>query len=229
LVAYGFDEIYKRIGAKKSDKDVKKKALEVVKQIITETKDIRFEKNGYSPEWQKEAAKRGLPNAKNTPEALQFFLSEDVIKTFAKYNVLTERELRSKIEIKLENYIKTIEIEYKCAVKAANTLLLPAILKQINTLTQTSKDLSKINIKSEILSKEIKTLVEIYEGAKKSIGDMEKLLDVKNEEINETAAKFASTGADILASLRAKIDAAEDLVADEYWPMANYQKLLNAF
>ncbi|WP_096525959.1 glutamine synthetase III [Candidatus Endomicrobiellum trichonymphae] len=105
IAAYGFDEIYKRIEAKKGD-DVKRKALEVVKEIITETKDIRFEKNGYSQDWHEEAVKRGLPNAKNTPQALKLFLTDDVIKVFSKYNILTERELRSKIEVKLEGYVK---------------------------------------------------------------------------------------------------------------------------
>jgi len=80
LRPYGFDEIYKRIKAKK--------ALEVVKEIITETKDIRFEKNGYSQDWHEESAKRGLPNAKNTPQALKLFLTDDVIKVFSKYNNL---------------------------------------------------------------------------------------------------------------------------------------------
>ncbi|GHT23449.1 hypothetical protein AGMMS49953_04040 [Endomicrobiia bacterium] len=78
----------------------------MVKEIITETKDIRFEKNGYSQDWHEEAVKRGLPNAKNTPQALKLFLTDDVIKVFSKYNILTERELRSKIEVKLEGYVK---------------------------------------------------------------------------------------------------------------------------
>jgi len=90
IVTYGFDEIYKRIESKtKKGEDVKKNALEVVKELVAETKDIRFEKNGYSQDWHNEAAKRGLPNAKNTPEALKLFLKKDVISYFEKYNILT--------------------------------------------------------------------------------------------------------------------------------------------
>ncbi|MDR3256366.1 MAG: glutamine synthetase III [Endomicrobium sp.] len=229
LAAYGFDEIYKRIEAKKSDIDVKKKALEVVKEIIKETKDIRFEKNGYSQDWHKEAARRGLPNAENTPEALKLFLADDVIKAFSKYNILTERELRSKVEIKLENYVKIKEIEYKYAIKIVNTLLLPAILKQINLLAKTSKNLNKLNIKAESLSHELETLVKIYDDVRKYVFDMESFLFEEHSNIFQTADKFASKGAEILANLRKKIDTAEDLVADEYWSMTSYQKLLNAF
>ncbi|GHT37962.1 glutamine synthetase [Endomicrobiia bacterium] len=229
IAAYGFDEIYKRIEAKKDDSDVKKKALEVVKEIIAETKDIRFEKNGYSQDWHVEAEKRGLPNAKNTPEALKLFLDKDVIKAFSDYHVLTERELRSKIEIKLENYVKIKEIEYKYAVKVVYTLVLPAVLKQINILAKTGKNLSKLNIESEVFAKDIDTLVKLYEDIREYSSALEKFLEEDYGDVNTVAEKFASKGVEILASLREKVDAAEDLVADEFWSMTSYQRLLNAF
>jgi len=228
IVTYGFDEIYKRIEAKKGE-DVKKKALEVVKELITETKDIRFEKNGYSQEWHKEAAERGLPNAKNTPEALKLFLEKDILSYFVKYNILTERELKSKIEIKLENYIRTKEIEYKYAIKTVNTLLFPAILKQINTLSKTNNNLNALNIKSALILEEIKTLLKIYEEAKAHASELENFIAAKHGDLAATADKFASEGAEILSKLREKIDSAEDLVSDEYWPLISYQKLLNPF
>ncbi|GMO66577.1 MAG: hypothetical protein Nk1A_4160 [Endomicrobiia bacterium] len=228
IVTYGFDEIYKRIESKKGE-DIKKKALEVVKELIIETKDIRFEKNGYSKDWHKEAAKRGLPNAKNTPEALKLFFKEDIVNCFAKYNILTERELKSKIEIKFENYIRTKEIEYEYAIKTANTLLLPAIFKQISVLAKTSKNLNSINIKSEVISKEIKTLIKIYEEIKVHIKELANFISSEHDNPVVTAEKFASEGTEILPKLREKIDNAEDLVSDEYWPMISYQKLLNAF
>jgi glutamine synthetase len=229
IAAYGFDEIYKRIEAKKSNGDVKKKALEVIKEILVETKDIRFEKNGYSQDWHKEAQKRKLPNAKNTPADLKLLLDNELIKTFAEYGILTERELKSKVEIKIENYIKTKEIEYKYSAKLVNTLLLPAILKQINALAKASKNLNKLDIKSDSFEKELKTLINIYDKVKKLVAEMETFLALKQKDVHETAEKFASQGVEILAKLREQIDSAEDLVADEFWPMASYQKLLTAF
>jgi len=229
IAAYGFDEIYKRIEAKKGGGDIKKKALEVIKEILVETKDIRFEKNGYSQDWHKEAQKRGLPNAKNTPAALKLLLDNEVIKTFEKYGILTERELKSKVEIKLENYIKTKEIEYRYSVKVANTLMLPAILKQINALAKASKNLNKLGIKSDSFEKELKTLINIYDEVKKLVAEMENFLALEHKDVHETAEKFAAQGVEILAKLREQIDSAEDLVADEFWPMASYQKLLTAF
>ncbi|MDR2066656.1 MAG: glutamine synthetase III [Endomicrobium sp.] len=229
IAAYGFNEIYNRIESKKGDADVKQKALEVVKEIISETKDIRFEKNGYSKDWHKEAEKRSLPNARNTPEALKLFLSQDAVNSLAKFNILNERELKSKVEIKLENYIKTKEIEYKYAIKIVNTLILPAILKQIDQLSKTAKNLVKLNLKSDIFVKEIKTLVELYEDISKYNSELDKFVTISHGQLAETAKEFASKGVEILDALRQKVDAVEDLVSDEFWPMTSYQKLLNTF
>ncbi|MDR0617364.1 MAG: glutamine synthetase III [Endomicrobium sp.] len=229
IAAYGFNEIYNRIESKKGNVDVKQKALEVVKEIISETKNIRFEKNGYSQDWHKEAEKRGLPNAKNTPEALKLFLSQDVVNSLAKFNILNERELKSKVEIKLENYIKTKEIEYKYAIKIVNTLILPAILKQIDKVSKTAKNLVELNLKSDIFVKEIKTLVELYEDISKYNSELDKFVTIAHSQLAETAKEFASKGVEVLDTLRQKVDAVEDLVSGEFWPLTSYQKLLNTF
>jgi glutamine synthetase len=228
IAAYGFDEIYNRIEAKKSE-DVKKSALEVLKEVIKETKAVRFEKNGYSEEWHKEAEARGLPNTKNTPEALKLYLEKDVIDVFSKFNILTEKELRAKIEIKLENYIKIKEIEYKYAIKVVNTLILPAILKQINDLSEAAKNLGKLNISSNAVSNDLQSLLKIYADTKDLVSKLTKFLEENRKDVFGTADKFAGKGADILKSLREQVDTAEDLVSDEYWQLASYQKLLNAF
>jgi glutamine synthetase len=227
LATYGFDQIIERIKAKNGD--VKQAALEVVKEIISETKEVRFEENGYSEEWHKEAEKRGLPNAKTTPEALSYFLKDDVLKAFEKYKIFSKRELESKIEIKLENYIKIKDIEYKYAIKVVNTLILPAILKQIKALAKTGKALEKLNIKSASFPKETELLVKIYDEVRTLVAELEKFLSAEHGDVAKTAQSFADQGADLLAKIRAQVDMAEDLVSDEYWPLTSYQKLLNAF
>ncbi|MCL2390227.1 MAG: glutamine synthetase III [Endomicrobia bacterium] len=228
LAAYGFDEIYNRISAKK-DSEVKQAAIEVIKEIIIETKAVRFEKNNYSEEWHKEAEKRGLPNTKNTPEALKQYLSNDIIKAFEKYKILSEKELKAKVEIKLENYIKIKDIEYKYAVKVINTLILPAILKQISKLSQTTNNIAELNVNSKFFLKEIETLVKIYDEVRELTLKLDAFTTKEHGEVFTTAQKYSEEGAGMLDVLREKIDAAEDLVSDEYWPLTSYQKLLNAF
>jgi glutamine synthetase len=108
-------------------------------------------------------------------------------------------------------------------------LTLPAILKQINALAKASKNLNKLDIKSDSFEKELKSLINIYDKVKKLVAEMETFLALEHKDVHETADKFASKDVEILAKLREQIDSAEDLVADEFWPMASYQKLLTAF
>jgi len=228
IAAYGFDVLYDRISAKKSE-DVKQAAFEVIKEVIKETKGIRFEKNGYSDEWHKEAEKRGLPNTKNTPEALKQYFAKDVIAAFEKYKILSETELRAKTEIRLETYINVKDIEYKYGIKMINTLILPAILKQIQVLAKTSKNLGKINIASESINVKLNSLVGIYDEISKLTATLSAFVLKEQGDVLETAERYANEGANLLNDLRSKIDIAEDLVSDEYWPLTSYQKLLNDF
>jgi glutamine synthetase type III len=120
--------------------------------------------------------------AKNTPQSLKLFLTDDVMKVFSKYNI----ELGSKIEIKLENYLKTKEIEYKYAVKIVNTLLLLlAILKHTNLLAKSNENFRKFNIKSEMFSKEFETLVKLYDNIKKYRIDLDNFLAADRSDITQ--------------------------------------------
>ncbi len=96
---------------------------------MKETKRIRFEGNNYSEDWQQEAEIRLLPNAKNTPTALQAYLEEKAMKLYEKNHILSGKELLSKVTIKLENYCQTKMLEYKTAVNMTNTLFIPATLR----------------------------------------------------------------------------------------------------
>jgi glutamine synthetase len=114
-------------------------------------------------------------------------------------------------------------------IKITNTLLLPAILKQINLLANANENLSKFNIKPKIFSKEFETLIKLYDDIKKYCIDLDNFPAADHIDITATANEFSSKGTGILTKLREKVDIVEDLVADEFWPMASYQKLLNTF
>ena len=223
LVAYGYDEIAKRLSAQKGT-DVKKKAILVMKGILKETKKVRFEGNNYAEDWHKEAAKRGLPNAKNTPEALALMLEKDSAELFEKYGVFSKRELHSKVEIKLEAYIKIKDVELKTGLNMAKTLILPAVLSQISLLG----DAVKATSKTGAIGKDLKELSALYAEIKTAIGKLEKAIVTceKEEKLEKKAKLYANTGAKALDDLRAAVDTAETVVADDLWPMAKYQELL---
>ena len=223
LVAYGYDEITKRLAAKKGG-NVKANAILVMKDVLKETKKVRFEGNNYSAEWHKEAAKRGLPNAKNTPDALDLMLEKDCADLYEKYGVLSKRELHSKVEIKLDAYIKIKDVELKAGLNIAKTMILPAVLQQIATLG----DAVKATSKAGALGADLKAATKLYTDIAAAIKGLDKAIIVceKEENLEKKAKLYAKNGANALADLRASVDMAETLVADGFWPMAKYQELL---
>ncbi|MFH1386338.1 MAG: glutamine synthetase III [bacterium] len=223
IVAYGYDEIASRLSAKKG-KNIEEKAILVMKDILKETKKVRFEGNNYSEEWHKEAAKRGLPNAKNTPDSLDLMLEKESVELFEKYGVLSKRELHSKVEIKLDAYIKIKDVELKAGLNIAKTLVLPAVLAQIAALGEAVKATSK----NSAMAADLKVASYLYADVKEAIKGLEKAIVVceQEENLEKKAKLYAKNGANALADLRESIDKAETLVADGFWPMAKYQELL---
>lgn len=222
LAAYGYDEISERLNIK--DGNIKNKAILVMKDVLKETKRVRFEGNCYSLDWHKEAKRRGLPNKKTTPEALALMTDKKVIELFTRYKILTELELRSKNEIKLDNYIKVKEIELRVAIDIVKTKILPAVLKQIRLLTSAVANGNK----PLVLTNEIKKITSLYKEINACLIDLEAALIYCNKqaELNEEALAYAKRGATALEQLRIAVDKAEVAIADEFWPMAKYQDLL---
>lgn len=228
ILSYGYAEITERIAKIKGSADVKEKAIAVLEEILKETKRVRFEGNGYDLKWHKEAEKRGLPNTKTTPDALEQLLSDEAAELFEKFHVLSEKELHSKIEVKLETYIKIKDIECKTALNIARTLVVPAVAQQICILADADKGIKNAGVKNSAVSADIKTLNGVYKDIQDAIEGIQKTMEAcdKNEKVLARAKAYADKGAAALLKLREAVDAAEVLVADELWPMAKYQELL---
>ncbi len=227
ICTYGFYTIEKRL-AQHKEKDIRESALLVLKDVFRETRRVRFEGNGYSEEWHKQAEKLGLPNAKNTPAALNAYLEPEVIELMEKTHVLNEREVCAKVEIKLETYIKTKEIEYKTAVNMARTEVLPAIVKQINSVASAATAAKSAGVVSKTLTDEVKRFDTFYSEIKQCADKLEEVLHKadKQENHHKKAEFLAETGEKTLVKLRDVVDSAEEAVASEFWPMAKYQELL---
>src|SRR6185369_12913466 len=115
--------------AVQNGKTLNEAVVALLPKVIKENKQIIFNGNGYSKEWEKEAGKRGLLNLKNTVDALPQLISKDVVTAFSKYKVLNERELHSRYEIMVEQYNKTVNVEGQLMVLVANRYILPAALE----------------------------------------------------------------------------------------------------
>ncbi len=228
LATYGFYIIEKKMAALDNQMEVKEKAIHVLKDVFKATRRVRFEGNGYSQEWHREAKKRGLPNAPNTPEALETYLENDVIQLFEKSRVLNEREIKAKVEIKLETYIKTKEIEYKTAMNMARTLIIPALTKQIGLTAQAATMSKSAGIGFPLLVKELKQFESLFVRVKEAAAALEAVLEKAHtgKPPHDAARFLAKEGEAALRTLREAVDTAEEVVAAELWPMAKYQELL---
>ena len=204
IMAYGYNQLADRIEKKKGSGSIKQKTFAVLEEVIRETKRVRFEANNYDQKWHKEAAKRGLPNTKNTPEALALFLDKEAIALYEQLNVLTEKEVHSKIEIKLEAYAKTKDIECKTAINIAKTLVLPAIARQIAMLGNAQQSVKSAGVKATVLSNDIKIITKVYDDVQAGSTNLEKVMAVcaKQLDMVKAAKGYATSAASALEKLR---------------------------
>jgi glutamine synthetase len=208
--------------------------FQVVKQYIKDSKKIRFEGNNYSEEWQKEAAKRGLPNIKSTPEALKALIMDKSIKLFEDHKVLLERELRARYEIQLENYIKKVQIESRVSGDLAKNHIIPIAIRYQNTLIENVKGLkdvldSKTFVKlSRNQMQTIKEISEHVEEIKEKVAQMldERKKANKIEDLAKQALAYNQKVMPYLQMIRTHVDELELMVDDELWPLPKYRELL---
>ena len=201
----------------------------LIKETIHKHKRIIFNGNNYSEEWVQEAEQRGLSNLKTTVDALPEFISSKSIELFTLHNVFTETEIRSRYEIFMESYCKTIHIEALTMVDIINKEIIPASIsyqKEISSLLQYKKSCGDYDcfLESQILSK----ISKLSGCMLKKLEALEiALIDSKKEYETEPLARFYR---DIIfrgmSELRFTVDELETLVAKKYWPIPTYADML---
>lgn len=201
---------------------------DLIKRTIKENQNIIFNGNGYSDEWPVEAEKRGLLNLKSTPEAVPAFLAQKNVDVFSKYGVYTEAELQSRVEILLDEYCKTLNIEALTMIDMAKKEILPAAAKYIKDIAKTAelaKSCSAETVFEEETVKEISALVtEMYKALGTLEADVQKVHAI--EDTQEMANFFHDTIFADMGALRVPADKIETLVGKEYWPYPTYSDLL---
>ncbi len=196
----------------------------LLQETISQHKAVIFNGNGYSPEWQIEAKKRGLPNLKATPEALDVLVSPKNIALFEKYGVLSEREMRSRYEIYMERYCKDINAEANSAVQIAKTMILPAGYRYQGDLVDTAYKLKSLGQSVHIGTLDKLTgLVGIFE---KNIEALEKTLAHSGLDIRAEVTHFHDHVIPAMAALREIADQIESILPDDLWPLPTYREML---
>jgi glutamine synthetase len=220
------DEVRANAKRGKSAEDV---ALGVVRQIFKETASIRFEGNNYSEEWVKEAAKRGLPNLRRTPEALEQLVSRGARTLLNKLNILNKAEIESRYHVRMERYVKDILIEMHTLKEMIDTIVLPAAFSYAGSLATSAahavsagiKNVPQVEAANEIGAL-ISTLREKRDALVAAIEKAEGLHD----DLAKQAKFLTSTGADSMVAAREVSDQIELTVADDCWPLPKYREML---
>ena len=205
-------------------------AIALVKRTIRDHRRVIFNGNGYTAEWEEEAAKRGLPNKKNTPAALPALIEPKNIALMEDFGVLTKVEMESRYEVEMEHYSKIINIEALTMLEMARKQLLPAVNAYMSEVANTAasklavsesisvrsetKTLGRLSADADAMSDAIDTLQDAVDAAKALPSESEK------------AVAFHDNVLPAMDTLRAAADDAETICGEDYWPLPSYSKML---
>ena len=205
-------------------------AIALIKRTIRDHRRVIFNGNGYTAEWEAEAAKRGLPNKKNTPAALPALVEPKNIQLMEEFGVLTKVEMESRYEVEMEHYSKIINIEALTMLEMARKQLRPAINAYMSEVANTAA--SKLAVSEAIsVRSETKTLTRLSTDAdamSDAIDALQAAVDTA-EAMTDESAKAVSFHDDVLPkmdALRAAADDAETICGEDYWPLPSYSKML---
>ena len=205
-------------------------AIALIKRTIRDHRRVIFNGNGYTAEWEEEAARRGLPNKKNTPAALPALIDPKNIQLMEDFGVLTKIEMESRYEVEMEHYSKIINIEALTMLEMARKQLLPAINAYMSEVANTAA--SKLAVSENIsVRRETKTLTKLSADADAMSDAVDTLQDAVDASKAlpteaEKAVAFHDNVLPAMDALRAAADDAETICGEDYWPLPSYSKML---
>jgi glutamine synthetase len=234
VVAESLNDFYAEVKALEADGVERSDAvMTVVRKFVTESKDIMFEGNGYSKEWEIESAARGLRAVKNVPEAFEVYHEAQTVELFEKLGVLAKNEIEARFEIFNETYVKKLQIEARIIGDICLNHVIPAAVRYQNVLIENVKGIKDIfgDGYLDFCSAEIETLKKISTYINRISMDVEELVEARKranriENIAERAKVYSHTVKDMMDKVRDSADHLEMLIDDEMWPLPKYRELL---
>ncbi len=206
--------------------------MQVIQKYIVESKSVLFEGDGYSDEWEKEAKKRGLPNIKTTPQALDAYVTDKIKHLFSSHEIYSHAELEARHEIMLESYIKKVQIEARVMGDLATTFILPSAVKYQNVLVKNILGLKETGLSEKNYANQMQVLEKISEHINMVSDNVEKMIEERKKanEIKDTRdmaiAYCDNVKGKYFDIIRYHVDKLELLVDDTYWLLPKYRELL---
>ena len=207
--------------------------MAVVRRFITESKDIMFEGNGYSKEWEVEAEGRGLRAVRNVPEAYEVYHEKQTVELFSKLGVLSPTEVEARFEILNETYVKKLQIEARIIGDMCLNHVIPAAVRYQNILIENIKGIKEIFGEGymQFCSAEVETLKKISTYINNVSEYVDQLVEVRKKanriaDISDRAKVYSKDVKDMMDKVRIGADNLEMLIDDEMWPLPKYRELL---
>ena len=194
---------------------------------IPQFKRIIFNGDGYSKEWEEEAERRGLLNMRTTMDALPTLTNRKNLDLFDNYHVLSNDELESRVEVKVEQYFISVNIEGETAAQMARTIILPAAVRYLNTLTSALAGISELGTTMDGLAGEAKKLSETIDELTKKLAKLDKRnAELGGDEVRSKALHVRDSVVPAMDAVRVICDMLERMIPSDLWPLPTYQEML---
>jgi len=205
--------------------------LTVIKKYIKESKSIRFEGNGYSDEWEKEAASRGLSNIKTTPKALDAYVSEKTLNLFEKLHVFNHRESEARHEILLESFYKKLQIEARVIGELVNSVIIPSTVEYQSKLVQNVQGLQAIGLDKATYKAQLELITKIATHVNFIKSNVDSMVAARKkanaiDDIRDRSIAYDETVKTFFEPIRYHVDKLEQVVDDGQWPLPKFRELL---
>ncbi|MES2062012.1 MAG: glutamine synthetase III [Bacteroidota bacterium] len=203
----------------------------VIKRYIKESRNIRFEGNGYSEEWEKEAEARGLANIKTTPKALDAFISEKTAELFAETGIFTTREAHARHEILLDSFYKKLQIEARVMGELAVNIIIPAAIAYQSKLIENVKGLKDLGLDKGTYKAQLDIITKIAEHVNFIKDNVEEMINERKkanviDDLRDRAIAYDEKVKSYFQPIRYHVDKLEQLVDDTLWPLPKFRELL---
>jgi len=205
--------------------------LTVIKKYIKESKSIRFEGNGYSEEWEKEALSRGLSNIKTTPKALDAYVSEKTLNLFEKLHVFNHRESEARHEILLESFYKKLQIEARVIGELVNSVIIPSAVEYQSKLVQNVQGLQAIGLDKDTYKAQLELITKIATHVNFIKSNVDSMVAARKkanaiDDIRDRSIAYDETVKTFFEPIRYHVDKLEQVVDDGQWPLPKFRELL---
>jgi glutamine synthetase len=219
-------QLERALGKNPTDAKLQSAVRDLLKKIVKEHKRVIFNGDGYTAEWHAEAAERGLPNLRDSVEALPVLKSRKAVDLFRKYKIMSEAETKSRAHIHIEKFNKQVSIEADTMVGIARTQVLPAVLLHQKRLAETVAACAQAGTDADVAREELDRYAEMVRELRQKLEALEHAQEHHDEDPWAHARHIKAAVRPAMAELRAIVDELETVTAADLWPMPTYRELL---